>query len=534
MNNLKLFILTIFIVYSNIITPQEWIRVYGDDISCYPRSLIETYDKGYLYGGKINDNSQTSPKFGWIFKTDINGEMLWDKKIGDNDYISSVHELEQTADNGLILIGSTKQFDDTYDPFVLKLNSCGEKEWCRIFHLPGKTSYGSYITQLPNQNIVCSIKKYSYNPDERLWLVCLDESGEMLWKKVYGVEDVYLNSEKANDIVITPDSDILITGDAYYPDLPDTSSYITRTYLIKTDPNGNEKWSLVWGADDQFYGWAHQSVVSLRGTIYSVGKHISYAPIPGEYPTLLKTSKTGEEVIHYDITDNVSIGRSSTITWYVDSTLVIGTGWKSIYDEFVRPIVQYDTNGNIINYRDLGEDIYLFKSGVKTFDDKFLITSAKIIDGNYDIYAWKFNQDFEYDSIYTQPFVYDSLCPYQIVSDTIPLDCVIVGMEEEKQDTQASLKIIPNPATAKVKILLPEYIVTQSQLSGMHSTTWRYNYSTESMMQIFDVWGAIVMEQAVAEGQKEVEVNLNSIAAGIYIARVVLEGRVVSGKFVVK
>jgi hypothetical protein len=171
-------------------------------------------------------------------------------------------------------------------------------------------------------------------------------------------------------------------------------------------------------------------------------------------------------------------------------------------------------------------------SSLKTFDDKLLITSPKIIDGNFDIYAYKFNQDFEYDSIYTQPFVYDSLCPYQIESDTIPLDCVIVGLEEEKEKTQASLKTVPNPATDKVKIMLPEYIVTQSSFTGMQSTTWRYNYSTASMMQIFDVWGALVMEQKIAEGQKELEINVAGLSSGIYVVRVVLESQAVSGKFV--
>ena len=534
MNYNRTLIIILLLINSNIIFSQECIRVYGDDISCYPYKVIETYDNGYIFGGIINDVSQTSPKYGWVFKTDINGEILWEKKIGSDEYICGVHDLIQSNDNGYILIGSTKKLGDTYDPFVLKLNSCGEKEWCRIFHIPGNTTSGSYVTHLPNNNIICSFRKYSYNPDERIWLVCLEGNGEILWKKVYGVEDVYLNSEKANDILITPDSEILITGDAYYPDLPDTSSYITRSYLIKTDPNGKEKWSLVWGGNDQFYGWAHQSVVSQRGTIFSVGEHISYFPVPGEYPTLLKTSKNGEEITHYDITDSVSIGRSTTITWFTDSTLVVGTGWGATNGESYHPIVQYDTNGNVLNVRDLGDDIYLFKSGIKTFDSKFLITSAKISDGNFDIYAWKFNQDFEYDSIYTQPFVYDSLCPYQIISDTIPLDCVIVGMEEEKQDRQASLKIVPNPATERIRILLPEFIVTQSQLSGIQSTTWRYNYSSESVLQIFDVWGALILEQNIAEGQKEVEINLTGLSSGIYVARVILEGQVVSGKFVVK
>ncbi|MBN1198242.1 MAG: hypothetical protein JXA23_02740, partial [Bacteroidales bacterium] len=34
----------------------------------------------------------------------------------------------------------------------------------------------------------------------------------------------------------------------------------------------------------------------------------------------------------------------------------------------------------------------------------------------------KVNSDLEYDSIYTQPFTYDSLCPHPIISTPVELD----------------------------------------------------------------------------------------------------------------
>ena len=99
---------------------QDWIRIYGDDISCYAYSLIESYDNGYIYAGKIN-NGQI-PKYGWIFKTDINGEILWDKKIGEYGDVTGVQDIKQTIDNGIILLGSTKKLDPYYDPFVMNID----------------------------------------------------------------------------------------------------------------------------------------------------------------------------------------------------------------------------------------------------------------------------------------------------------------------------------------------------------------------------------------------------------------------------
>ncbi len=90
-----------------------------------------------------------------------------------------------------------------------------------------------------------------------------------------------------------------------------------------------------------------------------------------------------------------------------------------------------------------------------TYDGKLVYASEDYQNGKFDCYLTKLNQNLEDDTIYTRPFTYDSLCPYQIVSDTIVQDdCgLIVGIEEDKetggQETGrqgGSLEIWPNPA----------------------------------------------------------------------------------------
>ena len=69
-----------------------------------------------------------------------------------------------------------------------------------------------------------------------------------------------------------------------------------------------------------------------------------------------------------------------------------------------------------------------------TFDNKivFVVTSPYTNAATWDILMYKLNSDLEWDSVYTQPFVYDYLCPDPIVSDTIPMDCDIIT-DVEKQ-----------------------------------------------------------------------------------------------------
>ncbi|MCX6233141.1 MAG: hypothetical protein NT175_00235, partial [Bacteroidetes bacterium] len=221
-----------------------------------------------------------------------------------------------------------------------------------------------------------------------------------------------------------------------------------------------------------------------------------------------------------------------TISWFKDSTLAIGAGWlASNQTEIIAPVVKYDTNGNILKMRDLGDSIYCFMSSIVTFDNKLLITSPEDWDGNMDIYAFKFNSELEYDSIYTQPFVYDSLCEYPIVSDTITLDTLGVGLEELKPKKHPKLTIIPNPACDIIRVVLPECISLHSQAAIFNVTTWKYSYSGDIPLEIYDIYGRKWHEQIIEEGEKEVEIDVSALPVGLYVVRAVIEGQAVNGKF---
>jgi len=513
-----------------IIQAQDWVRIYGDNINCYASSLIETNDKGYVFGGDIDQGSD--PKYGWIFKTDINGEMLWNKLIDETGSGTFVQSIKQTIDNGYILSGTTKKLDPYYDPFVMKLNECGEKEWCKILSLPNNMDFGGPTIQLPNGNYVVLLTYFSYVYSERVWLMCFNEVGDILWEKVYAQGDPYLTDENGYDLICTGDSGILITGGCFYRDYPDTTAKSMRPLLIKTDFDGNEKWTTVWGLPDYFVGHVAKSIEDKYGNIYSVGRHSEGTGNVGASPVLLKTSPSGDEISYCDLFHTTDLGIATTISWLGDSTLAVGAGWHFPGGELIEGIAKIDTSGNILFTKDVIEAENTFQGSIKTFDNKLLIMGGFYFGNNWDIYAFKFNKDLEYDSVYTQPFVYDSLCDHPIVSDTIPLDCDIVGVEETKTDESPQLNISPNPATDRIQVKLPGVITTHSSSSGFNVTTWRYNYNGSVPLEIYDIYGQKWHSEIMPDGVKETEMRIANLPPGLYVVRAVIEGQAVSGKFV--
>jgi len=68
----------------------------------HARWLLEAYDNGYFIIGP-----QSTYKYSWIIKTDINGEISWDKKVGDGQYQFILGVIDQTLDGGFVVTGQS-------------------------------------------------------------------------------------------------------------------------------------------------------------------------------------------------------------------------------------------------------------------------------------------------------------------------------------------------------------------------------------------------------------------------------------------
>ncbi|MCD6112012.1 MAG: hypothetical protein J7J86_01950, partial [Bacteroidales bacterium] len=448
--------LIILIIFLNINTYcQDWVRIYGDNISAYPHDLIETYDKGYIISGEIYWGQIV--KYGWLIKTDINGEILWDKKFGNIEYKTAIRGISQTNDGGYIITGGVDIYDSQGDPFILKLNTCGKKEWCKIFHMGNHIDYGEKVIALPGGGYLGLIRYYGYDYyNKRIWLFRLDEQGNIIWKKVYAQQDPKITNEDCYDLTFFQDSSFLITGECYYPNPGDTNNYYwERPFFIKVDTTGEEIWTLPWGKTEYYYGSSVNSVIDKNDNIYSVGRHSRSEEPWGDSPVLLKTNSQGQQLYYKDILEDTYGAIAFTVTMLNDTSLAVGTSWINNHNPDstgYTTIFKVDTLGNIIKQKDVLVSENSPRCSLLTFDKKLLIAGGFYFGNNWDIYMWKFNQDLEYDSIYTQAYTYDSLCPYGIASDTISLDTTTVNLDELWIEMQGGIKIIPNPAKDKLRI----------------------------------------------------------------------------------
>jgi len=108
-------------------------RIYGianfyDDF----RFLNNSYDQGYLILGGRFYYPDTR---GWVIKTDVNGNILYELKLGTGTGLSQGNYpsyIESTSDGGMIICGSHERWT-VNDIGISKPDACGNLEWCKTF-----------------------------------------------------------------------------------------------------------------------------------------------------------------------------------------------------------------------------------------------------------------------------------------------------------------------------------------------------------------------------------------------------------------
>lgn len=213
---------------------EEWQKTIGGSGQEVLKSVAQTTDGGYILGG--SSASDISPviaqggkdKYGksekcrgnmdyWVVKLDDKGEIEWQKTLG-GIYADVLESIEQTKDGGYILGGSSNspssqdKTNENYgagDYWIVKLDKEGTTEWQQTLggeqddHLSRvlQTKDGGYIVGGNSISASSGNKSKSNQSGTDLWVIKLDEKGEILWQETYntGKVDILTSLIENND-----------------------------------------------------------------------------------------------------------------------------------------------------------------------------------------------------------------------------------------------------------------------------------------------------------------------------------------------
>lgn len=217
----------------------EWTKAIGPTSGgmAFGNDICLTNDGGYAFAGRYNGDV-------YVGKVNAQGDVLWIKGIGNREidginFIEYGEAIDQAADGGLTIVGSTNSYGaGGYDVYVVKLSASGNLEWTKTIGSAGNdfgkavhhTSDGGYIVAGYSEGT----SKEGHPGDINTYFLKLGSSGELQWTRTYGAD----KDDYAVSIKPTRDGGYIAAGYTHSFGT-DSSSFLA----MKLSGNGNLEWT---------------------------------------------------------------------------------------------------------------------------------------------------------------------------------------------------------------------------------------------------------------------------------------------------
>ena len=491
-------------------------------------NLIEHYDHGYLITGNFCYNYDNV--HGWLIKTDINGQILWDKVITLLPDVAIISKTLFDPMGNIYVFGWLFQDQPHEFPFVVKLDACGELQWCRLLAIEGY-DYGFFNDAifLDNGDILGLAIMPEDDPsnNNRIIVFRISPEGDIIWKKGYATHENHPYYGDPYGASIYHFGDIyMIVGNVYspYPNSPNPYHVYQRPMFIGINEDFGEQWIVEFGINDSLLGKA-ETLVPINDTLFmGVGRYryFNELGIYDESGWLMFFNRQGEQV-GYKILEDEQFG-SEVLGSYLfgveqseGDRYILATGY--MYDEednYANGEIIVDTSGSVFNYaireNTWGGSIYL----AKTFDKKYVLNANYQLPNQTtsDIYLYKINKNLEQDTVYPGNYTYDSLCKnLPIQSGVIDLGgCdVITAIGEIPTLEEYNHKLQTIPLTASPNPTNTGEVLLEMENTGLFASL---------ELKVFDVFGNDVHTQKVWPHQKAALLDVSAWARGIYVAAI--------------
>ena len=218
-----------------------WDKTFDFRRHDYGNSVQQTADGGYIICGTSGSYYGAGDADVWLIKTDADGNKLWDKIFGGKKY-NEGNSVQQTADGGYIICGTTGSYYYNSDVWLIKTDADGDKLWEKTFGGTGLNGGNSVQKTTDGGYVVCGYTELYGNSDIDVWLIKTDADGNKLWDKTFG----FRKSDYGYSVQQTADGGYIICG--YIISRWHAKFSISKLLLIKTDTKGNKLWNKAFGS----------------------------------------------------------------------------------------------------------------------------------------------------------------------------------------------------------------------------------------------------------------------------------------------
>ncbi len=186
---------------------QEWSRTYGGGANDYATSIVPIPGGGYIASGQSASSGQGGFD-AWVFRLDDSGNLIWGKTFGTSVADDNATGLVLTSGNGCVVAGSTYNAGRQFDAWIFELDASGNLLWQQTYG-GADSEYANSVAAVPGGGYIIAGTTRSFGSgQDDIWIVRIDNTGNLLWQKTYGGIEI----DQGSRIALTSDGGFIVTG----------------------------------------------------------------------------------------------------------------------------------------------------------------------------------------------------------------------------------------------------------------------------------------------------------------------------------
>ncbi|WP_306639682.1 T9SS type A sorting domain-containing protein [Sanyastnella coralliicola] len=223
-----------------------WSQSLGGGASDSFKKITQLPNGNLLIAGTTQSVSETGLPDGFLCEMDLDGQVIWTTVLGEASD-EQIRDIKVTEDEEIVITGLTSSFNDqgNYDIFVSKLDITGNLLWNKV--------YGSQQYEVPlgievspeGKIFVWGHTSDDTNNYSAILLKIGGETGELDWTRSFNLAE----NELAWDIVMTPEGDLLVSGDTN-----SQGAGLNDIYVIRLNQDGVIQWAKTYGSFSHDHG----------------------------------------------------------------------------------------------------------------------------------------------------------------------------------------------------------------------------------------------------------------------------------------
>lgn len=328
-------------------------------------SVIATSDSGYMMIGTTTTLS-SGDKDMYLAKTDLNGNLLWSKAIG-GAAIDGGFDLIETADHNCIAVGFSRSYNFTngHEIFVVKTDLSGNILWQKTFGDINNDCAKRIILSADGNGYILTGGTNGANIQlgNMIYVVKMSSDGDSVWTRTYDGNAIEIGASVCNDF----NNHMMVLGSS------DLSSTIDDLFLIYLDANGDSVWTkTIGGAMGERAG----EIIPLPGNNFVAANTTKSFGDPNGDILLFKISDTGV-LMWQKVIDSGNAETGTSILLTSDNHLMVAGSENNPSGTTQALLIQTDQDGNVLWKKTFGDSANFHTNKVIETNSAFLLTGTK-------------------------------------------------------------------------------------------------------------------------------------------------------------